>query len=291
MEAQPKPRCFGFMASLDFRSWPAEAVANCLAGLGYSAVEWTLAHFHPSRSLPELAELVRITEKHGLVFSEAVIQQDLVSLNPATCEERIELVEASIRAAAQTGVKVLNVFTGPAPWIDQSPRLGVPGGISEGEAWKLVFRAYERLLTLAERQRVYLAVEPCYSHLVHDYYTLKELLDHFDSEYLKVNFDPSHFQLYGNDVPWAVRRLGDRICHVHLKDVVGRPGAFFQDFSNPMLGGGKVDWKAFAAALDDIGYTGALSVEFEAFSYYEKVLKNDPARAAEVSMEQLKNLF
>jgi sugar phosphate isomerase/epimerase len=283
------PRCFGFMASLDFRSWPAEDVARCLAGLGYSAVEWTLAHFHPDRTPQELSDLVRITEKHGLLFSEAVIQQDLVSLDPAVCEERIQLVEASIRAASRAGVRILNVFTGPAPWIDRSPRLGVD--ITEGDAWKLVFKAYERLLALAEHHRVYLAVEPCYSHLVHDYYTLRELLDHFDSEYLKVNFDPSHFQLYGNDVPWAVRRLGGRICHVHLKDVVGRPGAFFQDFSNPMLGGGKVDWQAFAAALDDTGYQGALSVEFEAFSYYEKVLKNDPARAAAVSMEQLTNLF
>ncbi len=289
MDHPPKPRCFGFMASLDFRSWPAEDVLKCLSALGYSAVEWTLAHFHPGRTPQELSELVRLTEKSGLLFSEAVIQQDLVTLDPAVYEERIALVEASIRAAAQAGVRILNVFTGPAPWIDQSPRLGVD--ISEGDAWKLVLKAHARLLDLAERQRVYLAVEPCYSHLVHDYYTLKELLDHFDSPYLKVNFDPSHFQLYGNDVPWAIRRLGDRIIHVHLKDVVGHPGAFFQDFSNPMLGGGKVDWKAFAAALDDIGYTGALSVEFEAFTYYEKVLKNDPTRAAAISMEQIKSLF
>ena len=221
MDHPTQPRCFGFLASLGFSSWPAEDVVKCLAGLGYSAVEWTLSHFNPGRSPHELSELVRLTEQSGLLFSEAVIQQDLVTLDPAVYEERIALVDASIRAAAQAGVRILNVFTGPAPWIAQAPRLGID--ISEGDAWKLVLAAFERLVPLAERQRVYLAVEPVYSHLVHDYYTLKELLDHFDSEYLKVNFDPSHFQLYGNDVPWAVRRLGERICHVHLKDVVGRP--------------------------------------------------------------------
>ena len=289
MATRTLPRCFGFMASLDFRTWEPQAIVQCLADLGYSAVEWTLAHFHPDRTPQELSDLVRITERHGLLFSEAVIQQDLVSLNPTVYEERIDLVARSIQAAAGAGVKILNVFTGPAPWIAGSPRLGID--ITEGEAWKLVFGAYERLLKLAKQHHVTLALEPCYSHLVHDYYTLKELLDHFDSEFLKVNFDPSHFQLYGNDVAWAVRKLGDRICHVHLKDVVGKPGAFFQDFSNPMLGGGKVDWTAFATALDDIGYNGALSVEFEAFTYYEKVLKNDPVRAAAISMEQLKSLF
>jgi len=51
------------------------------------------------------------------------------------------------------------------------------------------------------------------------------LLHRFDSEFLAVNMDPSNFRLYDNDVPWAVRRLGSKIRHVHLKDVVGRPGA------------------------------------------------------------------
>jgi len=46
-----------------------------------------------------------------------------------------------------------------------------------------------------------------------------------------------------------------------------------------------MDWKAFAAVLDDIGYDGALSVGFEAFAYYNQVLEEDPARAAALTME------
>lgn len=289
MNNNSSPRCFGFMASLDFHSWPAEDVVRCLADLGYQAVEWTLAHFHPERRPDELADLVRIPERYGLVASEVVVQQDFVTLDRAAYEERVQLVADCIAAAARAGITTLNLFTGPAPWDPSAPRLGLD--IGEGQAWALVLQAFERLLPLAEHHRVYLAVEAVFGHLCHDYYTLRELLDRFESEFLGVNLDPSHFQLYGNDVPWAVRRLGSRIRHVHLKDVAGRPGMVGQHFIFPLLGEGTVDWAAFARALDEVGYTGALSVEFESFAYYARVLGKDPVRAAALSMEQINCLF
>ena len=69
---------------------------------------------------------------------------------------------------------------------------------------------------------------------------------------------------------------------------LGLPG---QEFIFPLLGEGTIDWTAFAAALDAIGYQGALSVEFEAFGYYERVLGKKPELAAALSMEQIKHLF
>jgi sugar phosphate isomerase/epimerase len=289
MSGQIVPRRFGFMASLDFASWPVKDVVVCLAQSGYTAVEWTLAHFHPFDDPKSLVDLVKIPEQYGLTVSEAVVQQDLVTLDPSRFEERIDFVEASIWAAAQTGIEVLNLFTGPAPWDAQAPRLGVD--IQEGEAWEVLFKAFDRLLPLAEKHHIYLAVEAVFGQLCHDYYTLSELLRHYDSEYLAVNMDPSHFQLYGNDVPWVIGRLGPRIRHIHLKDVAGRPGLPGKEFIFPLLGEGTIDWSAFADAVDGIGYRGALSVEFEAFGYYERVLEKKPERAAALSMEQIKRLF
>ena len=282
-------RCFGFLASLGFRSWSVEEVARCLSGIGYSAVEWTLAHFNPQKSPDELTDLVRIPEQYGLVVSEAVVQQDFVTLDQNAYKNRVELIASCIPAAAQAGIHVINLFTGPAPWDPIAPRLGID--ISEGKAWDLVLGAFQRLVPMAEQHHVYLAVEAVFGHLCHDYYTLQELLHHFDSEFLAVNFDPSHYQLYGNDVPWAIRQLAPRIRHVHLKDVVGRPGLPGKEFIFPLLGEGTIDWIAFVDALDQVGYQGALSVEFEAFNYYEQVLEKDPKRAAALSMEQIKHLF
>ena len=59
--------------------------------------------------------------------------------------------------------------------------------------------------------------------LCHDFYTAKFLIDYFNSQYLGVNFDPSHDILAGNmDIGWIIRQWGkERIKHIHLKDAVG----------------------------------------------------------------------
>jgi len=64
-----------------------------------------------------------------------------------------------------------------------------------------------------------------------------------------------------------------------------------QDFIFPLLGEGLVDWPAFLAALDEVGYDGFLTVEFESFNYYRTVLADDPSRAAAISMEQIRALM
>ncbi len=282
-------RHFGYMASLGFQAWTVEDIVTGLAGLGYTCVEWTLAHFDPRQSPSELARLSSVPEKHGMKASEIVIQQDFVTLDPSLYESRLALVADSIAAAGKTGINILNLFTGPAPWDPKAPHLGID--LTEGEAWKLVLEAFHRLLPLAEKEHVYLAVEPVFGHLCHDYYSTRELLRQFDSEYLALNLDPSHFQLYSNDLPWAVSQLAPYIRHVHLKDVVGKPGMPGREFTFPLLGEGTIDWNSFTQALDNINYRGTLSVEFEAFGYFEKVLQGDPLKAAALSMEQISHLI
>ena len=122
--------------------------------------------------------------------------------------------------------------------------------------------------------------------LVHDFYTLQEFLSYFGSKNLAVNLDPSHMVLYGNDVAYAVRRLGKRIKHVHVKDAVGKPGTQNENFMFPMLGEGVTDWKGFFDALSEVGYDGFLSVEFESDNYLRNVWGGEWAKAAEASKQQ-----
>ena len=282
-------RNFGYMASLGFQTWMVEDVIKGLSELGYTCVEWTLAHFNPQNEPGELAKLASVPERYGMSVSEIVIQQDFVTLDHSLFESRVALVHNSISAARKIGINILNLFTGPAPWDPQAPRLGID--LTEGEAWKLVLEAFRRLLPVAEKERVYLAVEPVFGHLCHDYYSVRELLRRFDSEFLAINLDPSHFQLYGNDIPWIIQQLAPNIRHVHLKDVVGKPGMPGKDFTFPLLGEGTIDWILFTKALDQIGYHGPLSVEFEAFGYFDRVLEGNPLKAAALSMEQIVHLI
>ena len=88
---------------------------------------------------------------------------------------------------------------------------------------------------------------------------------------------------------WLIRQWGNRIAHVHIKDVVGVPA--LQKFVFPLLGEGQVDWEGFFAGLEEIGYQGFCSIEFESFRFYRQILKNDPEVAARILLEQLNILL
>ena len=79
-----------------------------------------------------------------------------------------------------------------------------------------------------------------------------------------VNFDPANMLLYGmGDPVAAVAKLAPWIRHVHVKDALPsrQPGVEWGE--EVPWGDGKVNAPAFLAALDRIGYTGALAVERE----------------------------
>jgi len=279
---------FGFLAGLDFMQRKAEDVVKALKENGYDGVEWTLAHFNPrAKSEKELTEVVRVTKDAGLEISELVVQQNYVNLEKEKNREAIDFTKECIQACAKFGIPAANVFTGPIPWDPSTPVVGK--NIKEGDAWQMVRDAYAEIVPAAEKNKVNLAVEGVFGMLCHDFYTTSLLINHFRSEYLGVNLDPSHGILVGNlDVGWIVKEWGKRIKHVHLKDCAGTPG--MGNFIFPLLGEGLVDWAAFFKALKEIGYNGFCSVEFESFTYYNKVLRNDPVAAAELSMEQIRKL-
>jgi sugar phosphate isomerase/epimerase len=281
---------FAFMARLDFATWPSEKVLATLKSLGYGGVSWMRHHFHPrNKSLAELRALMQQTGDAGLGVSEIVVQQDLVCLDEGMRRDRIALAAEYIQAAAAVGRPPLNVFTGPALWDPQAPR--IPRDLLEGTAWDMVHEAYAEIVPLAEAQGVTLILEAVFGQIAHDYYSTLELVRRHPSPALAINFDPSPYHLYRNDIPWTIRQWGTKIRHVHMKDAVGVPGMPGQEFLFPLLGEGSIDWRAFTEALETIGYEGFFTVEFESFAFYRQVLRNDPVAAARLSMEALRKLI
>ncbi|MGA1530920.1 MAG: sugar phosphate isomerase/epimerase family protein [Kiritimatiellia bacterium] len=91
------------------------------------------------------------------------------------------------------------------------------------------------------------------------------------------NYDPSHLGYQGVDYVKFIRQFSDRIYHVHMKDVWwghgdGTAGVFggHTDFGSPArywdfrsLGHGDIRFEDIIVALNDAGYAGPLSVEWE----------------------------
>jgi sugar phosphate isomerase/epimerase len=259
-----------------WRSPPTDEAIRVLKKAGYDGVEWMLGnHF---RNTKELGQLVAKTRKAKLAVSNIMCWQDLVKENQAARSKSVNLLSEMIDAADDLSVPLMNVFTGPMTWNPGAARLGKE--ISEGKAWSLVINSFSKIIEEAEKRQVIVTVEPVFGMLVHDYYTLKELLSHFDSKYLGVNFDPSHFVIHGNDVLWSAKMLGKKIRHVHVKDAFGKPGGLGETFVFPFLGEGLVDWKGFFTILKELDYKGFLSLEFENDSYLNNVCDGDWRKAA-----------
>jgi sugar phosphate isomerase/epimerase len=251
-------RDVSFIAALDFEDRSASEVLDSLQSAGYDSVEWTMAHVDDLRQ----------------PASALACQMDLVTGG----EEAVKETFRAIEAAAAAGIGIVNVLTGPNLWEEGA------SSRDDEEAWSIALGALERITHSGESAGVKIGFEPCWGTLAHDAATAQRVLD---SVPVSVTFDPSHFVMTGDPIPDLIRRWGDRIAHFHMKDAFGRPGMDGEDFIFCLLGEGIVPWSETLSALDDVGYDGALSVEFEAYRYYEQVLSSDPVEAAVLAREQV----
>jgi hexulose-6-phosphate isomerase len=276
----------GFLANGEMLGWEPEKLMSFIKETGYDAVELIGDVIFAGGK--DGADFRAAADKYGVVISEILAQHDYVLKDENERKNSIDTTIEHIKRSADMGVNVVNLFTGPVPWLEFPLKVGV--NVSMTDAWNYVFGAFDRILPVAEKEGVKLAVENVWGMLAHDLYTNKYLIDHYDSENLGVNLDPSHDMLYGNnDEPFIVKSWGKKIFHVHVKDAVGV--AEGGKFVFPLLGEGNVDFPAFFRALNEIGYDGCASVEFESWAYRRNILGNSHAAAAKMCLDALKSFM
>lgn len=180
-------------------------------------------------------------------------------------------------AAKALGVSVVNGFTGSSIWhlLYSFPPVA-PNQLTEGFAdfsrrWKPILEEYRKL-----NVRFALEVHP--TEIAFDTVTSERAIEAVDGHScFGFNYDPSHLAYQGVDYVEFLYRFAKRIFHVHMKDVTwatqpGPSGTFgghlpfgdrrrHWDFRS--LGHGRVDFGRILRALNEIGYRGPLSVEWE----------------------------
>jgi sugar phosphate isomerase/epimerase len=187
-----------------------------------------------------------------------------------------ERMKDTARAASRLGVALVNGFTGSAVWhmlysfppndFDEIDR-----GYEEfAERWGPIVDVFD-----TEGVRFGLEVHP--TEIAYDFVTTRKTLGAIGRrEGFGINFDPSHFAHQHLDSASFVLEFADRIYHVHVKDskklldgrksILGGHLNFGElergwDFVSP--GHGDVDFEALIRALNRIGYSGPLSIEWE----------------------------
>lgn len=184
---------------------------------------------------------------------------------------------SSARAAARFGVATVTGFTGSPIWhaIYAFPPTA-QDYLDQGYAE--FARRFAPILEAFDEQGVNFALEVHPTEIAFDIATAERALAAVSGHRrFGFNFDPSHLAYQGVDYVQFLRRFGARVHNVHMKDVWwgrgdGSVGVFgghtsFGDarrnWDFRSLGRGMIDFEAIIVALNDIGYSGPLSVEWE----------------------------
>lgn len=206
-------------------------------------------HMTPEMSLDRCRELAAAVRDAGLSIPAMSVNFYFFAKDEAERQRGLSHVGAMIDRAAAAGIDYVHLCSGkPSP------------GHGEAEMFPLFVETLRSVLERARDKGIDVGLESCAPQMYPQCGRYLELAEALRPLELAVNFDPSHFQVIGEDPIEAVHRLAPLIRHVHIKDAKGRLPAF----SFPPLGEGEIDFPALVAALRAIGYDGALTIEYEA---------------------------
>ncbi|MFW5756644.1 MAG: sugar phosphate isomerase/epimerase family protein [Tangfeifania sp.] len=188
-----------------------------------------------------------------------------------------EEVIKTAKVAKMLGLDTVVGFTGSPIWHMLYSFPPIPEGRIE-KGYEEFAKRWIPILDEFQKIGVKFALEAHPSEIAFDIHsahlTLKALDNH---PAFGFNYDPSHFGYQHVDYVRFIYEFSDRIFHVHMKDAywsdvpkgIGVFGGHSEFGDNRRywnfrsLGHGSVNFENIIRALNDIGYTGPLSVEWE----------------------------
>jgi len=170
-------------------------------------------------------------------------------------------------------------------------------------------KVWKPIVKHAEKKKVKIAIENCPMLFTKDEwpggnnlaaapYIWREMFSRIPSEYLGLNYDPSHPYLIGADYVKPIYEFKDKIFHMHFKDIkiykdkLDEYGYFSYPkyWHSPKLPGlGDIDFAALCSALYDIRYEGCACIEVEDRAF--ESCEEDVKRSIILSRRYLKNFI
>lgn len=280
---------------------PVETLAEKAKDFGYDGLELACwgDHFEVEKADAAYCAGKRaLLEKHGLkafAISTHLVGQAVADVidsrhqailppyvwgdgDPEGVRQRAaEEVVKTAHAAKEFGVEVVNGFTGSPIWhllysFPPAPPEMIEEGFANAAArWKPILDEFQSL-------GVKYALEVHPTEIAFDIASAERWLASIDHHpAFGFNYDPSHLGYQGVDYVGFIRKFADKIFHVHMKDAYWsetptEAGVFgghldfhdsrrYWDFRS--VGRGSIDFELIIRALNEIGYTGPLSVEWE----------------------------
>lgn len=150
--------------------------------------------------------LRRYCEQKGLMVSQ--IDGSYPLMGPDGSTFGVQYVQQSIRFAAELGCPMVDTVDG-ALEIE---------GFTKDEVFAITCANYRQCLSWAEDYGVIINVEP-HGPYTTDAEFMQKLFSHFESEYLRFNFDTGNTFISGKDPLEYLKIFRKYLSHAHIKDV------------------------------------------------------------------------
>ncbi len=300
----------GFVSAI-FHELKLEQVFRFAAETGFATVEvmcWPVGQ--PDRryggvthiDVSNFKELKRrqildLVQKHGVSISALGYYPNPLCADPEEAEVAISHLTAVITAAQKLGITQVNTFVGR----DQQRSLE--------DNWPLFNKRWPAIVKHAENSQVRIGIENCPMFFSGDEWpggrnlavsplVWRNMFARIPSPNFGLNYDPSHLVWQFMDPVQPILAFGERIFHVHAKDVrldrekLNHVGILANpsEYHTPKLPGlGEVKWGEFFAALTEVGYKGPVCIEVEDRAYEGSL--EDRKRALRQSKRFLENFI
>lgn len=267
--------------------WPAGKAERRYAGV---------SHIDVNAALKDDAYCKHILDYcsgKGVEISSLAFYPNTMDGNLEKRAANINHLKKVICASAKLGIGMVTTFIGR----DQHK--------SVEDNLALVKEIWSPIIALAEEKNVRIAIENCPmlfgpdqwpggQNLMTTPVLWKKIFEILPSDYLGINYDPSHFVWQMMDYISPLYTFKDKIFHVHYKDIKLYPDrlkvegvmSYPLNYMAPKIPGlGDVNWGQYVSALTDIGYNGYTCIEIEDRAFESS--EEDILRSIELSKRYL----
>lgn len=252
----------GFVC-VEMACWPIGKAVRRYAGVTHIDIDQL-----DEQTIASIRELC--TNKNVMISSLAYYPNTL-DPNPEKRAFYIDHIKKLIISSHKLGIGMITTFVGRVPDKNIDENL---------EIFKEV---WSPLVELAEKNQVKIAIENCPMLFTNDEWPggqnlattpaiWRKMFELIPSDYLGLNYDPSHFVWQQMDYIKPIYEFKDKIFHVHFKDIkidknklddAGIMAPPLTYMSPKLPGLGDVVWSKFVSALTDIRYRGYACIEIE----------------------------
>jgi sugar phosphate isomerase/epimerase len=248
-----------------FNTWGDKPLDWCVGKIGeygyegFDVVYPKIMEIQPSDKEDQIQKIKSSMSKHNLAFASIACHTTFVSPRYFDRDNGIEKFKNAIDDAAKMGAETVVTLVGDGYYDPPLYNL-----ITRKEAWEQVIKATREVADYAKQYNIDVSIELLQGTIINDVPSMLKLLEIVDRSNVYCCVDVGTFYTTVKPkmpIKEAIKKLGDRIKVVHVKDEVGFPNII--QSQHVWLGGGFVDFVEMAEALKEVNYKDFNSVEWE----------------------------